>query len=230
MRPIRETDLFDPLRRWLESGGYTVHAEVKHCDIAARRGDELVLVEMKRAITLDLLLQAVARQEVHASVYVAVPRPESENKRWRQAMRLLRRLELGLLVVCLDTALPRVEVRFHPIEYERQKRAAATRALLTEMGGRTLNLNVGGQTRRPMMTAYREQALAVAAALERTGPTAPRVLRKMGTSAKTLSILRTNCYGWFERIERGVYALSGEGRAALAAYPDLVAAIRGALG
>lgn len=229
MKPIRETDLFEPLRQWLEAGGYTVRAEVKHCDIAARRGEDVVLIEMKRSLTLDLLIQAVARQEADASVYVAVPRPADEGKRWRDATRVLKRLELGLLVVCLDTVLPRVEVRFHPVESVRRKRGAVTRALLTEMDGRSFNLNVGGQNKLPVMTAYREQALTVAAALEASGPAAPAVLRNAGAPAKTGAILYANHYGWFERLGKGLYALTEAGRAALEEYPELIAALRGAL-
>ena len=59
---------------------------------------------------------------------------------------------------------------------------------------------MGGSTRTPQMTAYRQQALAVANALART-PSRPRDLRILASAAA--KILQGNVYGWFERIERG---------------------------
>ena len=62
------------------------------------------------------------------------------------------------------------------------------------------------------MTAYRQQALACAAALL-GGPARPRELKPSLPDAP--SILLRNVYGWFVRVERGLYALSDGGRRAL---------------
>ena len=64
----------------------------------------------------------------------------------------------------------------------------------------------------PIMTAYRQHALACAAALSR-GPQRPRDLK--GSIPDAPKILLRNVYGWFVRQERGLYALSEQGRAAL---------------
>lgn len=71
---------------------------------------------------------------------------------------------------------------------------------------------IGGSTRRPIMTAYRQQALACAAAMAQT-PARPRDLKHAMPDAP--KILLRNVYGWFTRVERGLYALSDSGRAAL---------------
>ena len=42
-----ETDLYEPVCRFLEEEGYRVQAEVKDCDIAAEKDGELVIVELK---------------------------------------------------------------------------------------------------------------------------------------------------------------------------------------
>jgi hypothetical protein len=69
------------------------------------------------------------------------------------------------------------------------------------------------------MTAYRQQALDCAAAL-RDGPKRPRDLRAIAPAAG--SILLTNVYGWFERVERGIYRLGPLGDAALRTWlPEL---------
>jgi hypothetical protein len=61
------------------------------------------------------------------------------------------------------------------------------------------------------MTAYRQQALAVANAIA-FRPTRPRDLRILAPDAA--KILQGNFYGWFERIERGLYGLTSSGHAA----------------
>lgn len=221
-KAVRETDLYPPLKSWLEKNGYTVHSEVLGCDIAARRGDELALIEIKLSINLDLLLQIVRRQEADAAVYAAVPAPKVIDKRWRALTRLLKRLEAGLLLVYLASAWPRVEVAFHPIEQKRVKRKAATNALLSELSGRSLDMNCGGSTRTALVTAYRERALRTAAALAASGPSSPAVLRRAGAPEQAGSILYQNHYDWFARIDKGVYSLTEKGRAALLEYRPLV--------
>ena len=48
------------MKRFLESQGYEVKGEVGNCDVAAVRGDEeLVVVELKQSLNLELVLQAV---------------------------------------------------------------------------------------------------------------------------------------------------------------------------
>ena len=61
------------------------------------------------------------------------------------------------------------------------------------------------------MTAYRQHALACAAALAQ-GPRRPRDLTASVPDAP--KILHGNVYGWFARVERGVYSLTKSGRAA----------------
>lgn len=70
----------------------------------------------------------------------------------------------------------------------------------------------------PVMTAYRQRALACAAALE-AGPQRPRDIRALAADAA--KILLDNVYGWFERVDRGVYALTEQGRLALQRWPQL---------
>jgi hypothetical protein len=62
------------------------------------------------------------------------------------------------------------------------------------------------------VTAYRQQALACAAALGK-GPRRPRELKAIAPDAGR--ILLRNVYGWFERAERGVYRLTASGKQAI---------------
>ena len=222
---LRETDLYAPIRAHLVSLGYTVRAEVDHCDITATRGDELLVIELKRHLSIDLLIQATERQRITDSVYVAVPQPSKAypRGRWRDAQRLLRRLALGLIVVDLGVRPACVEVVFHPLPAQRQKLKRRKRAVLREMSARSYDGNEGGSTGRKLMTGYRENAVRIAYLLRELGPQAPRDLRARGTGDKTLSILSNNYYGWFERVDRGIYTLTRQGRKELKAYPEVVA-------
>jgi hypothetical protein len=71
------------------------------------------------------------------------------------------------------------------------------------------------------MTAYRQQALACAASLV-VGPRRTRDLKLIVPDAP--KILLNNVYGWFVRVERGVYGLTEEGRAALVRWPQSLSA------
>jgi hypothetical protein len=67
------------------------------------------------------------------------------------------------------------------------------------------------------MTAYRQQALACASAMA----LGPRKIRELKPDIPNASnILRANFYGWFDRIERGVYGLTDAGHAALKRWPQ----------
>lgn len=229
MGKLREADLYPPLKTWLESNGYSVQAEVNSCDVVAQKGDDLIIIEMKQAINLELLLQVIRRQQAHASVYAAVPAPKTQDRRWRDLNRLVKRLEAGLLLIHIDSALPRVEVAFHPVEQQPRRRdKSTTRALLKEMAGRSVSMNVGGTMRRKLMTAYRESALAVAVSLEKTGATSPKEMRKVGAPANTGTILRGNHYNWFERLGLALYNLTPEGKTALEEpdYQELLTVLR----
>lgn len=75
---------------------------------------------------------------------------------------------------------------------------------------------LGGSTRTPLMTAYRQQALDCATALA-SGPMRVRDVRAGTPDAG--KILLSNVYGWFERLDRGIYGLTDAGREALQRWP-----------
>jgi hypothetical protein len=220
---LKETELYEPIRDYLVARGYSVHGEVKDCDIAARKGDDLIVVELKRHFGVEVLMQATERQRITDSVYVGIPRPKNagRDKHWKGLRRLLRQLELGLILVSFNRKKPRVEIAFHPLPYDRKKQRRRLRAIIGEMEGRTVDYNQGGSSKKQLMTAYRENAIQIACFLEMLGPQSPRALRALGTGPKTLSILYDNHYGWFARIGRGIYAVTPRGRKEIQAFSEL---------
>jgi hypothetical protein len=229
---LQETDLYAPIHDYLVAQGYTVRSEVKGCDITATKGDDLIVIELKRGFSTHLLIQATERQRFADSVYVALPRPAGASRsHWRGVQHLLRRLELGLILVSFPAGLPYVDIVFHPESYEPKGKPRRRRAVLQEIANRSGEYNQGGSSsKRRILTAYREAVLLVACALDLQSPSSPAALVALGTGPKTQGILSRNNYGWFEKIERGVYGLSAAGREALTQYPDLVAHFKRTLG
>jgi hypothetical protein len=100
-RKITETDLDQPVREYLEALGYTVRSEVNHCDLVATRDDQVIIVELKSGFNATLLMQAVKRQRMTDLVYIVIPQPKRGrfSRHWKDLCHLVRRLELGLMVV-----------------------------------------------------------------------------------------------------------------------------------
>ena len=89
MADFKETDLYEPIRAFLEEEGYQVQAEVKHCDIAAVKDGQLVIVELKKAFSLKLVYQGLERQSLTDQVFVAIPRPKTgaREKCWKDMLK-----------------------------------------------------------------------------------------------------------------------------------------------
>lgn len=224
MEKLLEKDLYPPVKAYLEGLGYQVKGEVKDCDIAAVRGEELIVVELKRGFTMELLYQAVRRQMAADGVYVAIPLPKGgyRDRRLHDIRRLCRRLELGLIFVGFTSGgKGQVDVNLHPAEARPLRKNAGKRlAILQEHAGRTGSRNTGGVTGRKILTVYKEQALLVARLLQEGCQTAAAV-KAAGGPGKTSEILRRDFYGWFVQEDK-TFSLSEAGREALAEYADLL--------
>ena len=193
-----------------------MQAEVKHCDIAAEKNGRLVVVELKRAFGLKLVYQGLERQSLTDEVFVAIPRPKkgAREKAWQDMLRLLKRLELGLLTVALDSPLKTVDVVLTPADSMIRKNKRKKEQLQAELEGRQLDANIGGMTRRKIITAYRERVIHLACILEREGEISLAELRARGLE-ELAALLSRNYEKWFVRVEKGVYALSEKGKTEL---------------
>ena len=209
-----ETSLYLPVKRFLEGMGFEVKGEVCGCDIVALdqgAPTAVVIGELKLTFTLELLLQAADRIAVCDEVWLAVralPRGRGREADSR-VRKLCRLLGFGLLTV---SSTGKVEVLVEPVPWRPRRDAKRRSKIVDEHRRRRGDPAAGGSTRQPIMTAYRQQALACAAALAHA-PSRPRDLKQ--TLPDAPQILLDNVYNWFVRVERGVYALSDSGRAAL---------------
>ncbi len=183
--------------------------------MALRAGEPpfIVITELKLGFTLELVLQAVHRVAVPNEVWLAVRASTRGRDRDSRVRNLCRLLVFGLL--CVSAGTGHVEVLTEPAPYRPRLDKQRRSQLLEEHQRRLGDPAEGGSTRQPIMTAYRQRALACAQAF-RTGPQTTRMLR--GEVPDAAAILLWNVYGWFECERRGVYRLTPIGLAALARW------------
>ncbi|MGI9506491.1 MAG: DUF2161 domain-containing phosphodiesterase [Geminicoccaceae bacterium] len=224
--PTTETDLYPPIKAFLEGQGYAVKGEIGRCDVVAvRGGEDPVVVELKTRFSLDLMFQAVERFSLTDKVYVAIEHRKKSlwTRRSKDILRLCRRLGIGLLTVHVERGL--VEPRLDPGAHERRVVRKKRERLLREFARRVGDPAVGGSTRQPVMTAYRQDALRLARMLGKDSPKRVRDLRATTGVERAGTILLRDVYGWFERMERGVYGLTPNGQQALKQFADALDAL-----
>jgi hypothetical protein len=212
----RETDLYPPVKSFLEGQGYVVKSEVGAADVVALRGAEPpVVVELKLAFSLALFHQCIARQSVTEDVYLAVA--HQSGKRFLKALKdnvgLARRLGLGLISVRLKDGL--VVVHCDPGPFVPRKSAKRKDRLLREFARRAGDPNEGGQTRAGLVTAYRQDALKLAVYLYEIGASKGADVARDTGVARATRMMADDHYGWFERVEKGVYGLKPAGAEAV---------------
>ena len=208
------------MKSFLEGRGFVVKGEVGGCDLVALKGDEaplIVIGELKLSFNFELILQAVDRAALGDEVWIAAKMSARGNGRESDARfrNLCRRLGFGMLGV---SSAGEVSIIVSPISPMPRKDLRRRSRLIEEHRKRIGDPAVGGSSRQPIMTAYRQRALACAAAISQ-GINRPRDLKPI--SADAAAILRHDVYGWFERVERGVYSLSPAGQQALKRWPQL---------
>ena len=214
-----ETTLYLPVKRFLEQAGYVVKGEIGDCDVVAVSSNDppiVVICELKLSFNLELVLQAVDRAAASDEVWLAAKISKSgkgreKDKRFRD---LCRRLGFGMLGV---SDLGTVDILVAPFAATPRKDAKRRSRLVSEHARRRGDPVLGGSNRAPIMTAYRQQALACAAALA-PGPLRPRDMKTVAPDAG--KIMLSNVYGWFLKVEHGVYALTETGRQALLRWPQ----------
>jgi len=224
---IYEKDLYTPVKEYFENNGYVVKSEVKSCDVVAIQGKDIVITELKLSLNLDVILQAVQRQRMTEKVFIAVPIPKKYNsKRFKNICDLLKRLEIGLILVYLKKSVSYVRVELECknfisniiTTYGKRKR----KKLEEEFHLRHGDNNTGGVTREKLITAYRESSLHIAGLIKIHGPLSAKELKTLGADQKAYKIIYNNHYGWFERENKGIYKLTEIGMKELEEYSELI--------
>ena len=209
---MKESDLFAPIKAFFEARGYEVYAEVKNCDIIAKNENELIIIETKLNFNAKLLYQALDRQKIASKIYIAIPHPKMRKNNLKHITYIAERLEIGLLTVDFTAPKQKVYEILEPLMTNRRNNKK-TRAILDEMEGREYDTNIGGVNNQKINTAYKQKVLKIAKILNELGSASAKTLMKEhNCPVNTHQILYRDYYNWFERVERGAYGLSAEGR------------------
>lgn len=172
----------------------------------------------------------------------------AHNQRFNEITALCRRLNLGLITVTFyRTKSPVIDIwcepagmvvmngtKTGPLDIAKTaestqpyqivpggRRKAGAARLLKEFEARSGDYNVGGSSKRKLVTAYREKAIQCALALQCHGPSSPRQVRDWTHCPTAGTLLRSNVYGWFTRLSKGIYELTPVGTAALQEYSEV---------
>ena len=209
-----ETDLYLPLKTFMESAGYTVKGEVNGCDLVGVKDGEppvVMVCELKLTFNLELVMQGVNRAAICDEVWLAAQTSKTARGREHDARfrNLCRRLGFGLIAVSPAGV---VDVIIAPFAATPRRDPKRRSRLLDEHKRRVGDPQLGGGRGKPIMTAYRQDCITCATALL-AGPQSPKQLKALVARAPT--ILRSNVYGWFAKESRGIYGLTEIGRAAV---------------
>ena len=224
---MKESDLYAPVKALLEGQGYDVKAEVGSADIMAVRGDgPPVIVELKTGFSLALLHQAIERLKITDLVYVAIPEWKGRSgwKAFVANRTLCRRLGLGLMTI--PASLEKADIHLDPTPYIPRKNKKRQDRMLKEFQHRVGDPNKGGINKTKIMTSYRQDALRCLAFLKKHGPTKASEVAKSANVERARPIMSDDHYGWFERVERGVYTITPKGTSAAKEYKSELKALR----
>jgi len=200
---IKETDLYEPVKAYFSARGYEVKGEVGAADmVAIPLGQALtaepVIIELKTAFTLTLFHQAISRQSMS---------------------------DQGLGMITVRMQDKRVDVHCEPAEFKPRKMKKRKEQLLSEFETRHGDPNLGGMSSTTQMTSYRQGALRCAKVLHDEGACKASYVAKMAGFDKARSAMANNHYGWFEKVDRGIYGLTPAGAQALEDNAALVSSM-----
>ncbi len=132
---MKESDLFEPVKKHFESQGFVVDGEVADCDILMVLDGAFVAIELKNDLNFKLVMQGAKRQKQFERVYVAVWTPKSVfSKSFRDKIYLLNRLGLGLITVSKRSKKVSIlaEPFVHPLSsYQNRNRKRSKRSRMS---------------------------------------------------------------------------------------------------
>lgn len=208
MKNILETDLFLPIKEYFLKQGFLVQGEVKNCDVVCLKDDILICIEIKKSFNLKVLYQALDRKSFSNYVYIAIIRPKNFRKKdVKHMLKLLKELNIGLITVSFSP-LKTVQVIFNPV-FKNISKTKKQNQILKEINTRNLQTNKGGSTKKDViLTSYREMSIKIACILNVLKSAKASNLKKISGVENCYNILYSNHFGYFEKVDRGIYKLS----------------------
>ena len=202
----KETELYLPVQKYFADMGFKVDAEVRDCDVVATKENIVVICELKRGFTIELVYQLVQRKKLTPYVYAVIPRPKNmRSAAFRKKLDILRALDCGLIVVLNSTK--RVDMILQPRGEDTDAKKYRRKGIEKETKIRKVSLNLGGQSGRKIVTAHKESEIAALCYIEKYGTIKTRECKD-----NIKNVLQKNHYNFFVRVEKGVYTANESGR------------------
>ncbi|MFV0520136.1 MAG: DUF2161 family putative PD-(D/E)XK-type phosphodiesterase [Lachnospirales bacterium] len=214
---IYEKDLFPIIKDYFEKKGYKVNAEVRNCDVVVQKENYFAIIELKLALNITLIHQALNRLTITENVYIAIKKPKKNYFKERQKMlRLVKRLNIGLIVINPDIKENKLEILFNPKDIDTTPPKTKKGELVKkEISGRKLDLNKGGVNKTKLLTAYKDLSIRIACICEIYTIVNVKFLKENFDIDNAYSILYNNFHGYFIRYGNGDYGISDKGLTAL---------------
>lgn len=202
----KETELYLPVQKYFADMGFKVDAEVRDCDVVATKENIVVICELKRGFTIELVYQLVQRKKLTPYVYAVIPRPKNmRSAAFRKKLDILRALDCGLIVVLNSTK--RVDMILQPRGEDTDAKKYRRKGIEKETKIRKVSLNLGGQSGRKIVTAHKESVIAALCYIEKYG-----TIKTSECKDNIKNVLQKNHYNFFVRVEKGVYTANESGR------------------
>lgn len=223
---MKESDLFEPIKKYFTDNGCSGDGEVEGIDLYLEKDGLSTAVELKKTLDFKAIQQAALDQRTCDFAYIGIFRPGNLNsKANRNKIYLLKRLGIGL--ICVSPRSGTVEVVCDPLVSElsafQRNHRKERETVKAEFQNRRTRNNVGGVHQTRLLTAYREEALWILYCLDRMGGQGDcKRVRELTGNPKSTGILYKNYDGWFSSVARGVYGISEKGRTALEAYREVI--------
>ena len=215
---MKESDLYQPIKQYLQAIGYQVKGEIKDCDIVAQKTDldgnkQLIIIELKLSLNITLLIQAVERFSLADIVYIAIPKQCTlYKKQHKQVKKLIKRLGLGLIIVDMQNTDQFVEIINDPQDYTPRINKRKQAGLLAEFNNRQGDTQKGGSSKNKAgLTAYRQRCIRVTEYLLDKPSAKGSEIKNAINEAQASLFLSKNYYGWFDKVSHGTYKISGKG-------------------
>ena len=109
-----------------------------------------------------------------------------------------------------------------PGPYAARKLKKKKKAMLRAFDRLDGDPNEGGATRHGIVTGYRQDALKCARFLAVHGPSKGAKVAEWAEVPVATKIMADDHYGWFKRVERGVYGLTPNGIEGLKTFKDAI--------
>lgn len=222
IKVTKETELYPPIKEHFQDLGYDVHGEVKDCDVVAIKDEDMIILELKLKFNLKLVYQCLDRKKSTKNVYAVIEAPKGGlfNKDNKRMVDLLKRLEIGLFFVYFYESGNKVEMILEPTTSSTRMNKKKSASIKKEISKRSGSYNEGG-ARGGRVTAFKEASIHVAVLLHIHGEKKISDLKKLGAPDNSQSILYHNYYGWFQRVTKGVYTLSDDGKNVIDEFKDI---------